>query len=142
MAVVYYQVDTQRPAKVDLNFIMAEARSVLLIVRRDESNLTAWRQSCVCVLRILIYYRSFFAVMHMSLLNWKKNHCLFSICKGKSAGVDIYQLGLQLNCISWLPIHDANVFPRSYTLIALFSMVLCANSVFLIVVSFIQKLWL
>ena len=61
---------------------MAEARSVLLIERRDESNFTTWRQSCVCdesnliawrlscvcVLRVVIYYKPFFAVMHMSLL--------------------------------------------------------------------------
>ena len=59
---------------------------------------------------------------------------------GDYAGVDVHQLGLQKNCISWLPIHDANVFPRSYTLIALFSMVLCANSVFLMVVSFYTEI--
>ena len=61
---------------------MAEARSVLLIERRDESNFTTWRQSCVCdesnliawrlscvcVLRVVIYYKPFFAVMRMSLL--------------------------------------------------------------------------
>ena len=80
--------------------------------------------------------------MHVSLLNWNHKIISFSQFIWETMGVDVHQLGLQKKCISWLPIHDANVFPRSYTLIALFSMVLCANSVFLIVVSFIQKLWL
>ena len=58
--------------------------------------------------------------MHVSLLNWNHKIISFSPFIWETMGVDVHQLGLQKKCISWLPIHDANVFPRSYTLIALF----------------------
>ena len=55
--------------------------------------------------------------MHVSLLNWNHKIISFSPFIWETMGVDVHQRGLQKKCISWLPIHDANVFPRFYTLI-------------------------
>ena len=65
-----------------------------------------------------------------------------SIPLNRESRIESEKSRIPRDCASWPPIHDENVFPRSYTLITLFSMVLYANSVFLIVLSFIRKLWL
>ena len=65
-----------------------------------------------------------------------------SIPLNRESRIESEKSRIPRDCASWPPIHDENVFPRFYTLITLFSMVLYANSVFLIVLSFIRKLWL
>ena len=65
-----------------------------------------------------------------------------SIPLNRESRIESEKSRIPRDCASWPPIHNENVFPRSYTLITLFSMVLYANSVFLIVLSFIRKLWL
>ena len=65
-----------------------------------------------------------------------------SIPLNRESRIESEKKRIPRDCASWPPIHDENVFPRFYTLITLFSVVLYANSVFLIVLSFIRKLWL